>query len=175
MKKSNGNFTSMSRVNNSRKRSNVCSGPLWTAKQFAQVAVHPYWKWGSQILDEGQHSEKMIPSVALSTHGPRPHGTSPWPYKCHLPNIAKGAKPDQVGGLRGGTALVVLVFGVTWKPFPGPGVTSQTTMVDGFTVGTPATCMAPLSVMIASATIIPLGPQPKSPLLVQNHLGAAPF
>lgn len=88
---------------------------------------------------------------------------------------AKGAKPSQLGGICGGTPDFVLVIGHDWKPFPGPGVTSQTTMVDGLTIGTPATCMAPLSVMIASPAIMPLGPQPKSPLLVWNHLGVESF
>nr|GMD06844.1 hypothetical protein Iba_chr06cCG1500 [Ipomoea batatas] len=56
-----------------------------------------------------------------------------------------------------------------------PGVTSQTTTVDGFTIGTPATCIAPESVMIASAAMMPLGPAPKSPLLVQNHFDGSPL
>nr|GMD09044.1 hypothetical protein Iba_chr06dCG4360 [Ipomoea batatas] len=60
-------------------------------------------------------------------------------------------------------------------PDTEPGVTSQTTTVDGFTIGTPATCMAPESVMIASAAMMPLGPAPKSPLLVQNHFDGSPL
>jgi len=87
---------------------------------------------------------------------------------------AKGAKPLQLGGLRG-AEVVILVLGENSRPFPCPGETSHTIMVAGLKACTPATYNVPLSAMIASPAIIPLGPQSNSPLLVQNHLGCVAF
>lgn len=98
-------------------------------------------------------------------------------YSCKLNKYAaRGAKPAQDGGFKDeGIVLVVFILAVACKLLPGPGVTSHTTTVDGFTRGTPATCIVPASVIIASAAIMPLGPAPNRTLLIENHFEGDPL